>query len=140
MQLLLQPLERTPLSTISNLFVDGVWECFVLEDTVREEAGVPVEEWKVPTVTAIPSGTYRIDLTESVRFKRVLPILIGVEGFSGVRIHPGNGPEHTEGCLLPGKSHGSNRVGNSKDAFDALFKKLVAAKEAGDTITIEVKR
>ncbi len=140
MHLLLQLLERTQLTTISNLFIDVVWECFVLEDAVREEPGVPVEEWKVPGVTAIPAGTYKIDITPSNRFKRLLPILLGVPGFSGSRIHIGNFDGDTEGCLLPGKSHGSNKVGNSKDAFDALFRKLTAAKAEGEPITIEVTR
>lgn len=140
MQLLLQPLEKTPLSTVSNLFVDGMWECFILEDTVREEAGRPVSSWKVAGVTAIPSGRYRIDITDSARFGRKLPLLVDVPGYSGVRIHPGNGPENTEGCLLPGKSHGSNKVGNSRDAFNKLYETLLAAHDAGEEIWIEVKR
>ena len=140
MQLLLQPLEKTPLTTISSLFIDGVWECFVLEDAFREEEGVPVEEWKIPGVTAIPAGRYRIDITMSARFHKRLPILIDVPGYSGVRIHPGNTAADTEGCLLPGKSRGSNCVGNSRDAFDKLFKTLSLAHTAGEEIWIEVKR
>ena len=51
---------------------------------------------------AIPDGFYRVRMTYSPRFQEVLPILDGVIGRTGIRIHAGNTIEHTEGCILVG--------------------------------------
>lgn len=118
-------------ATIGDLFVDGIWECVILEDVVRGK--------KVYGETAIPAGTYSIVLTMSPRFKRVLPLLLNVPGFEGIRIHTGNRASDTEGCLLPGRTNPTpDSVGESKLAFDALMTKLQAAVKAKDPITIEV--
>ena len=53
---------------------------------------------------AIPSGFYRLRITHSPRFKELLPILDGVLGRSGIRIHAGNTIDHTEGCILVGEA------------------------------------
>ena len=67
--------------TIGELFIDGNFECYTLEDQVREVAGVPVATWKVPGATAIPVGTYQVTIDLSQRFgKRMLHIL-NVPGF-----------------------------------------------------------
>lgn len=74
--------------------------CFTLEDEIREVPDVPVEQWKVAGQTAIPQGKYKVIVDYSMRFKRGLPRVLNVPGFEGIRIHGGNGPENTEGCLL----------------------------------------
>lgn len=114
-------------STLSVWFVDGHFECFGLEDQLREQQGQPVTAWKVPGQTAIPSGRYCVQLTYSARFKRRLPLLLDVPGFTGIRIHPGNTIEDTAGCLLPGSLRAANRVGNSRAAFDRLYERLAHA-------------
>lgn len=119
----------TPESTIGELFVNGVFECFILEDRYRP--GEP----KVYGKTAIPSGRYEVKITPSPRFKRDLPLLLNVPGFEGVRIHPGNVPADTEGCLLPGKVRDTDRVLESRAAFEALFTKL---KSASGPITLTI--
>lgn len=119
----------TPESTIGELFVNGVFECFILEDRYRP--GEP----KVYGKTAIPSGRYEVKITPSPRFKRDLPLLLKVPGFEGVRIHPGNVPADTEGCLLPGKVRDTDRVLESRAAFEALFTKL---KSASGPITLTI--
>ena len=124
--------------TIGEVTVDGQFECFSLEDCVREISGRPTAEWKLRGDTAIPRGLYGVSITPSVRFKRDLPILEGVEGFSGVRIHPGNTHEDTEGCILVGKSHTDKTVTESRAAFNALFSKIQQALQDGDEVTIEV--
>src|SRR3972149_10690167 len=96
MELLLQRKIFTDKSTIGELFVDGVFECFTLEDVVRDDE-------KIKKVTAIPDGIYTVLVTWSPRFKRQLPLLIDVPGFDGIRIHPGNTADDTEGCLLVGE-------------------------------------
>lgn len=85
-----------------------------------------INKIKKPEITAIPTGRYEIVITKSPRFKRLLPLLLNVKGYAGIRIHPGNVAPDTEGCLLPGTTKGTNVVSNSKNAFDALFKLLQA--------------
>lgn len=122
MELLLKRTWLTPRSTIGNLSIDGVFECFVLEDRYR-----PPPEPKVPRETCIPNGRYEVVITQSPRFQRPLPLLLDVPNFKGVRIHPGNKAADTEGCLLPGLLSGADTVLQSKLAFDGLFLRLRAA-------------
>jgi hypothetical protein len=69
------------------------------------------------------------------------PRLHNVPGFDGVLIHPGNGPEDTEGCILVGRAKvGPARIGESRKAYDALFLKLFAAHDRGEAITISIER
>lgn len=138
MNLLLQRRDFTDKSTIGLLYVDQVFQCYALEDPDRklEDGGE-----KIPGKTAIPRGKYRIIIDWSNRFKRELPRLLDVPNYVGVRIHPGNGPEDTEGCILPGTGIPSNRQDwllNSRAAFDVLFNKIEAALELGEEVWIEV--
>lgn len=133
MKLTLKPRTSTDHTTISELYVDGVFECYILEDVTR-----PPGSPKVPGETAIPAGTYEVTITHSPKFGRLLPLLNDVPGFSGIRIHPGNDEHDTQGCLLPGKALGSrDTVLHSIAAFSQLFKKLQVAKSR---IFIEVGR
>ena len=114
--------------TIGALYVDDVFECYTLEDTVRDT--------KIAGVTAIPKGSYKVIIDMSNRFKRLLPLLLDVPGFEGVRIHPGNTAKDTEGCILVGMSElNGSSIGSSRIAFDALFTKMQAAKNI--TLTVE---
>lgn len=116
-------------ATLGALYVDGVWNCWTLEDVIREVKGSPVEQWKVYGKTAIPAGRYRVRFTFSQRFGRVLPLLEDVPGFTGIRIHPGNTVEDTEGCILPGSSRQPSRVFGSRVAFERLFEQISGAAE-----------
>ena len=120
-------LYKTENSTIGELLVDGLFECFTLEDKEREV--------KIKGETAIPKGTYKVIINESNRFKRELPLLLNVPNFEGVRIHSGNTNHDTEGCILVGQSRNKNYIGQSRKAFDKLFKKMKKAKDI--TITIQ---
>ena len=128
----------TPKSTEGKLFVNGTFECYTLEDKDRflEEGNE-----KVYGETAIPRGKYTITLTHSNRFGRLLPLLHSVEGFTGVRIHSGNSPEDTEGCILVGTQNNSETddwIGSSKVAMRALMTKLMDAQQREEIITIEI--
>jgi len=138
MKLKLERVQRSPVCTIGSLTIDGAWQCWTLEDPVREVPGMPVEKWKVYGETAIPFGTYKVDITMSARFKRMLPILLDVPGFSGIRIHPGNTAVDTEGCLLPGEQRFAHSVGRSQLAFQALFVHLWGARQRREAISIEI--
>lgn len=125
--------------TIGALLVDGLEGCFTCEDVVREIPGIPVSAWKVAGETAIPAGNYQVIITPSVRFKRELPLLVNVPGFAGVRIHPGNTAEDTEGCILVGTRVGVNSVLESRIAFTALFERIKNALDNGELCHIEIR-
>lgn len=127
MKITVKRLHRTERSTIGELFIDGKFECYTLEDVERKV--------KIPSETAIPKGTYIVGITLSNRFKRLLPILIDVPNFEGVRIHSGNTNHNTEGCILVGTTRSKDFIGSSRLAFDKLFKKMQSAKSI--TLTIE---
>lgn len=131
MKLTLKRLELSSQSTIGRLAIDGEDCCWTLEDVVRYGP-------KVPGQTAIPAGTYRVIVTPSPRFKRPLPLLLDVPGFDGVRIHPGNTAEQTEGCILVGMKRDKDIVLESRIAFDKLFQLLDGAATAGDQISITI--
>ena len=126
MQITVKRLHKTNTSTIGELLIDGIFQCYTLEDVER-----PV---KIKNETAIPKGTYKVIINQSNRFKRLLPLLLNVPNYEGIRIHSGNTNHDTEGCILVGQTRGNNYVGQSRKAFDKLFKKMQAAKDI--TITI----
>ena len=138
MRLRVERNECGPVCTIGELSIDGAWECFTLEDTVREKDGEAVESWKIKGETAIPRGTYPVVITHSNRFKRELPLVQDVPGFEGVRIHPGNTSEDTEGCILVGRGKTDKTVTESRAAFNALYGKIQQGLQDGDTVTIEI--
>ena len=124
-------------TTTGDLYADGVWQNFTLEDRVRPTGP------KVPGETAIPEGVYPLIITPSPRFKRRLPLLVNVPGFDGIRIHPGNSHKDTEGCIFVGE--GVNQFSDepmltkSVSAFNRLFEMLEEAIEAGESITVSVR-
>ena len=110
----------TAKSTISELFLNGERECFVLEDVVRP-AGAP----KVPGRTAIPAGRYRLIVDWSNRFQKYAFHILNVPNFDGIRVHSGNTDKDTDGCLLVGRDRALDCVEFSHVAFVALWDKLV---------------
>jgi 4-hydroxy-3-methylbut-2-en-1-yl diphosphate synthase IspG/GcpE len=142
MEILLKRTTFTEESTIGELYVDGKFECYILEDKDRglksSMSLKEIQEKKVYAKTAIPTGKYLVANTHSPRFEKYLPLLLNVPGYAGIRIHPGNYAKDTEGCLLPGVTKGKDFVGSSRIAFNNLFKKIRAAeKKEKITITIE---
>lgn len=132
MKLQLRRTDFSPHSTIGELSVDGIFECYTLEDVVRPD-GI-----KIFGETAIPAGHYDVQMTFSPRFRRVLPLLVNVLGFVGVRIHTGNSAKDTEGCVLVGKSKATDWVSGSAAAFEPLFEKLSAASSRRDIISLDI--
>ena len=48
----------------------------------------------------VPALIYKVQVTQSPKFKRLLPLLSQVPGRSGIRFHRGSLPEHSKGCIL----------------------------------------
>lgn len=132
MQLLLKRIKFSEKSTIGELYVDGKFECYTLEDVVREV--------KIPNETAIPYGTYTVTISYSPRFKRYLPELHDVPNFSKIRIHPGNTDKNTEGCILVGENYTDDFISNSRVAFNKLYPKIVFDSQQGNKISIEITK
>ena len=130
--------------TLGRLTTSGGLALYTCED--------PVRPWgpKVPGETAIPAGQYMVEITQSQRFGRLLPLLWNVQRdgaklcagagmeFSGIRIHPGNTPADTDGCVLPGLAYYAEGVLQSRAAFEPLYAEIAAALAAGDAVFMDV--
>ena len=93
---------------------------------------------KIPGHTAIPEGSYRVLVTLSPRFKEWLPYVQGVPGFEGIRIHAGNYPDDTQGCILVGENKVKGMVVNSRIWLTRLMKRIQAAENQGEGIWITI--
>jgi hypothetical protein len=131
------------LSTIGELSIDGKFECFILEDRDRgldsSQTLDEIKSVKITAQTAIPTGKYSVIYTMSRRFGRMLPLLANVPGYDGIRIHAGNSPVDTEGCLLPGKRAEKDFVTDSRLAFNLLLDKITLPM-LDRSLVIEVTR
>lgn len=105
--------------------------CDTLEPIWRNYDG---GEMKIPRKSAIPEGTYRVVTTYSLRFRKYLPLLVGVPGFEGVRIHSGNTSRDTEGCILVGQNLQVGKVLWSRITLEKLMKLIENEKEIYLTI------
>jgi hypothetical protein len=122
-----------PDSIVGELLIDGLFFCYTLEDVERNGP-------KVPGKTAIPRGTYKVIIDQSIRFKRPMPHLLDVPGFEGIRIHAGNTAADTEGCILLGQEKGDDLILKSRVAFDSFFLKLSGALANKEEVIIEIKK
>lgn len=133
MELLLKRIYSGSTYTIGHLYIDGNYYCDVLEDTDRglsnDMSEEEIKRIKIYGKTAVPTGRYKIEVTYSPKFKRYLPILLNVKGFSGIRVHSGNTHEDTLGCLLVGFNKEKGKVLNSRVTSDKLTALLRNTKE-----------
>lgn len=128
--------------TIGKLYINGKPFCETLEDKDRglkkEMPEEQLRKMKVKGETAIPSGTYNVIITYSPKYKKPMPLLLGVPAYEGVRIHSGNTHKDTEGCILVGENKEVGKVLNSRYTFNKLFTKLQAAIDRGETVTLDI--
>lgn len=127
-ELFLKRTTFTEQSTIGELSIEKNHECFILEDydrkLTKENSIDFINRVKIFSLTCIPYGRYEIVISFSNRFKCLMPLLVGVPGWEGVRIHWGNWAKDTEGCLIVGKTKGNNYVGSSREEYSSLLGKL----------------
>lgn len=119
------------------------WFCNTMEPTARKlTSRMPqtvIRRHKIIGKTAIPTGRYRILITRSRRFGRWLPLLLNVKGFEGIRIHAGNKPEDTKGCILLGFNRRKGYVLNSTQCVQQLMRRMTEAMEKGERVFVEVR-
>ena len=127
---------------IGDLYINGKWFCSTLEDVDRglddSMTEEEIKQIKIKGETAIPTGIYTVLLTYSPKYKKVMPLINNVKGYSGIRIHSGNSSKDTEGCLLVGKNTVVGRLTDSRNTYNALFKRLL--QKGSNKITIEIYR
>lgn len=139
MILMLDRKYKLPTYTIGKLYIDGEYFCDTLEDKDRgltdDMTISEISKIKIKKETAIPTGTYKITITYSNRFKKNMPLINDVKGFEGIRIHSGNTDKDTEGCILVGFNKIKGNVINSRDTYNKLFS--ILSKSNNITITIK---
>lgn len=141
MKLTLKRIALRPTYTIGKLYIDDVYFCDTIEDTVRDlnkNGKFDNGEKKIYSKTAIPYGIYEIKWTYSPRFKKYTPQLMNVPSFEGIRIHAGNTSADTEGCLILGKNKQVGKVLNSRDTINKFYPIIKEACSNGK-VTIEIK-
>lgn len=142
MRLTLKRIANKDNYCIGKLYINGKYFCDTLEDRDRglddsmTEADILKE--KKYGQTAIPTGIYTVLLTYSPKYKKVMPLINNVKGYSGIRIHSGNTSKDTLGCLLVGKNTVVGRLTDSRNTYNALYKRL--QQKGSNKITIEIYR
>ena len=132
-------------STLSQLYIDGIFQCYLLEDKIRAI--------KIPKQTAIPAGNYTLRLNTwggmNAEYRQKFPKLHkgmieinGLPNFSFVYIHIGNNFRQTAGCPLCGFGFdfidGDYQIVRSKDAYQMVYPKLLSVAQSEENqISIE---
>ena len=128
MEILVKRLYKNSAYTIGKMYIDGQYLCDTVEDCDRglkqSMTSQQIAVQKVYGKTAIPTGRYKVTLTFSNKFKRVLPLVNDVIGFLGIRIHAGNTADDSLGCIIVGENKIKGGVVNSKVTLERLMAKL----------------
>jgi hypothetical protein len=113
--------------TIGKLSIDGEFFCNTLEDKVRI-SNCDCKQ-KIPKITAIPEGTYKIDFLFWEKHNDTYPHLIDVPCFSGILIHSGTTDADTEGCILVGINDIKGKLLRSRLTWLSLMAKIKREKD-----------
>lgn len=128
MEILVKRIAKKETYTIGKMYIDGKYFCDTLEDRDRGLSQSMTEEEirkiKVYGLTAIPTGAYKVIVNYSERFGKLMPLLLDVKGYAGVRIHSGNTPSDTLGCILVGRNTAKGMVTESRKTFLRLMETL----------------
>lgn len=142
MKIIILRLNKLATCTISEVFVNGAFFSYCLEDIDRGlRQDMPLKDImaiKIKGQTAIPTGSYNVAYTYSPKFKKMLPLVENVPGYSGIRFHPLNTDKDTEGCLGFGWWTGGERILASKLYTDRMIRMIANAIDIGDTVTLEI--
>lgn len=129
--------------TIGKMSIDGVYFCDTIEDKDRGLYDFMSEDvlkkMKVYGKTAIPIGTYRVKMTYSAKFKKMMPLIDKVKAYDGVRIHCGNTADDSLGCIIVGKNKAVGKVLESRETFAKLYARIENAWNKHEEITIKIQ-
>lgn len=144
--LLLDRIAKKPLYTVGKLYIDGVYFCDTLEDTVRVMHDLNGDgdtkdpgEGKVYGLTALAPGTYKVVMRYSPHFKRWLPWIQNVPSHDLALMHAGNTPKETLGCVLVGKNKVVGGLVESRKTENELIARLETFFEQGFEVFITIK-
>ena len=153
MELTLKRIALRDTYTIGKLYINGIYQCDILEDTVRDinkDGDLnDVGEGKVYGKTAIPYGRYEITMkVQSPKYsqrasyawcKGYLPRLLNVHHFEGILMHAGNTAEDSAGCLIVGENRVKGKVVNSMLTLKRLIPILKKASDNNEKIWITIE-
>lgn len=133
MNLVVKRLRFSSISTIGEMYADGEFLAYTLEDTVRKD-GI-----KIHGSTAIPCGRYKCAVDYSDKFKGLMVRVLDVKGFDGILIHRGNTSAETIGCLLVGSTPGVDTILDSILAYAKFCRKIGQALAKKEDINLEIQ-
>lgn len=149
MELRLERRWFTRKSTIGELYIDNVFECFTLEDVSRfpvkpaemsdADYLALVERVKVKHETAIAPLRYKLYVGFSEHFQRMMIHIQNVPGYSGCEIHSGNRDTDTDGCVLVGAKRGIDIIMQSLFAYGQVFGKVNRSLRRGEEVWLSVE-
>ena len=123
------------------MYFNNVRLCVTCEDEDRrlETSLEDIKARKVPGRTAIPRGKYKLITSFSNRFQKVLPEVLNVPGFTGIRIHGGNKAEDSQGCILVGKVRTASGIAQCADMVKRVIEEIDDAQELGIETWLEIE-
>ena len=144
MELRLERKYRSSKYCIDKLYINGKYFSDALEDPDRgltdSMSLEEIKKIKVKGNTCIPYGTYNVTITYSPRFKKNLPLINNVKGFEGIRIHSGNTPQDTEGCLLLGFNRVKGQVVDSRITVSKFITQIQQALNKGEKVIMTITK
>ena len=137
-------------ATNGLLFIDGVFECYTLEDQyqavkVMHETAIPLGEYEIKYRTVggwFTREKARYDKKFGAGWFKGMLELQDVPNFTYVLIHSGNTDESTSACLLLGNTQQDldmgkdGFIGSSRLAYESFYPKVRDALDAGEKVTI----
>lgn len=136
MNIQLKRIAKKETYTIGKLYLDGVYFCDTIEDKDRglnQTMSInDIKKKKVYGETATPTGTYKLVIDYSNRFKKNMAHILNVPGYEGIRIHTGNSAKDSLGCIIVGKNKVVGKVVESRDTYNQLFPILQKAFKEGE--------
>lgn len=139
MKVLLDRKWKKQTYTIGRVYIDGVFFSNSMEDKDRglsqDMSLLDILALKQKSLTAIPTGTYTVMMTYSPKYQRMMPQVMDVPGFDGIRFHSFNTAEDSDGCIGLGMNDKPGWISNSRKTHTEFEKRL---RDAGGTCKLTI--